>query len=143
MADVRKADLNPIGPYLVSVIERELGSEGLPIDVLGPLDPDQVVIAKTASRSTLGYMKEIALHARHQIEDSGGLDHSDVTALNHRLQLVVPALARRLFFTRPREPRFGRRRHTGSIGGRSIAARPTSFGGSERAATTSSCPSRV
>jgi len=69
---VRKADLRPIGPYVVGVIEKELHSEELPMDILGPLDPDQVVIAKTASRRTLGYMKEIALHARYQIEDEAG-----------------------------------------------------------------------
>lgn len=86
VAGVRTADLRPIGPYVVKVIEQELRSEDLHMDVLGPLDPDQVVIAKTASRSTLGYMKEIALHARSQIEDEGGIDHSDMSALNHRLR---------------------------------------------------------
>jgi hypothetical protein len=86
VAGIRKADLRPIGPYVVSLIEQELRSEGLPMDVLGPLDPDQVVIAKTASRSTLGFMNEIALHARFRIEDAGGLDHCDMSALNHLLR---------------------------------------------------------
>jgi hypothetical protein len=86
VAGVRKADLRPIGPYVVGLIEQELHAEGLPMDVLGPLDADQVVIAKTADRSTLGNMKEIALHARYQIEDEGGLDHSDINTLNHRLR---------------------------------------------------------
>jgi hypothetical protein len=83
---VRKADLRPIGPYVVGVIELELRSEGLAINVLGPLDPDQIVIARTASRSTLGFMKEIAQHARFRIEDAGGLDHCDIGALNHHLR---------------------------------------------------------
>jgi hypothetical protein len=86
VAGVRKADLRPIGPYVVSFIEQELRSEGLPINILGRLDPDLVVIAKTASRSTLRFMKEIALHAGFQIEDAGGLHDCDISALNYRLR---------------------------------------------------------
>jgi hypothetical protein len=86
VAGVRKADLRPIGPYVVSLIEQELRSEGLPMDVLGPLDPDEVRLARTASRSILGFMNEIAQHARYQITDAGGLDHCDIGGLNHRLR---------------------------------------------------------
>jgi hypothetical protein len=45
-----------------------------------------VVLAKTASRTILGFMNEIALHARFQIEGAGGLDSCDISALNHRLR---------------------------------------------------------
>jgi len=88
-AGVRKADLRPVGLYVVRLIEQELRSEGLPMDVLGPLDPDRVVIAKTASRSTLGFMNEIVLHVQLQIADTGGLDQCDISALNHRLRRTL------------------------------------------------------
>ena len=41
VAGVRKADLRPIGPYVVKVVEAELRSEHLPPDALGrlPLAP--------------------------------------------------------------------------------------------------------
>jgi hypothetical protein len=84
-AGVRKPDLRPVGAYVVTVIEVELRAEGLPPGTFGRLDPDQVVIAKTASRRTLGYMNDIAFHIRYQIEDAGGLSHTDIGALNHRL----------------------------------------------------------
>jgi hypothetical protein len=59
---VRKADLRPIGPYVVKAVEAELRSESLPPDTLGQLKPDAVRLAKTASRSTLGFMNELAVH---------------------------------------------------------------------------------
>ena len=86
---VRKPELRPVGPYVVSVIDLHLRAEGLPPGTLGRLDPDQLVIAKTASRRTLGYMNDIALHIRHQINDAGGLSHTDIGALNHRLRRTM------------------------------------------------------
>jgi len=50
VADVRKADLRPIGPYVVSLVEKHLHSEELAPDTLGRLTPDGVDVAKTASR---------------------------------------------------------------------------------------------
>jgi len=86
---VRTADLRPIGPYAVNAIEAELCSESLPADTFGPLDPDAVRLAKTASRSTLGFMNEIAIHLRYQLADAGGLSHCDINALNHRLRRTL------------------------------------------------------
>jgi hypothetical protein len=86
LTDVRAADLRPLGPYLVKAIEAELRSERLPPDTLGPLNPDQVHVAKTASRSTLGFMNDMALQLRYQIEDAGGLTHCNAPALNHALR---------------------------------------------------------
>ena len=62
VAAIRKAELRPLGVYLVERVEAELRSEGLPPDSLGRLDPDGVQLAKTASRSILGSMNEMAVH---------------------------------------------------------------------------------
>lgn len=86
VADVRAPDIRPISRYALAVIESELRSESLPADLLGPLDPDQVQLAKTASRSVLGFMNDIAVHCRYQIAADGGLDHCDPTLLNRRLR---------------------------------------------------------
>jgi hypothetical protein len=83
LAGVRKADLQPIGPYVVKAVEAELRSESLPPDTLGELDPDALRLAKTASRSTLGFMNEMAVHLRYQVADAGGLSHCDISTLNH------------------------------------------------------------
>jgi len=89
VAGVRKADLRPIGPYVVKVVEAELRSEHLPPDALGRLHPDAVRLAKTASRSILGFMNDIAVHCRYQVADAGGLSRCDISALNHRLRRTL------------------------------------------------------
>ena len=89
VADVRKADLRPLGRYVVSLIEEHLRSELLAADTLGRLDPDNVHLAKTASRSILGVMNDAALHARYQIEAMGGIDRSDTISLNHFLRRTL------------------------------------------------------
>jgi len=38
-AAVRKAELTPLGPWIVRLIERELETEDLPVDIFGPLHP--------------------------------------------------------------------------------------------------------
>lgn len=86
VADVRKADLRPIGAFVVSLVERHVHSEGLAADTLGLLDPDDVRLAKTASRSILGVMNDTAVHARYRIEAMGGIDHADVEFLNRFLR---------------------------------------------------------
>ncbi|MGH2660470.1 MAG: DUF6933 domain-containing protein [Actinomycetota bacterium] len=84
-ADVLKRDLQPFGVYLVWMIEARLREEHLPIDALGELDPDSVRLARTASRSVLGFMNDMAQACRYQVEASGGLAVTDVEALNRRL----------------------------------------------------------
>lgn len=83
---VRTGDLRPIGAYVVEAVEAELRSESLPPDTFGRLDSEAVRVAKTASRSTLGFMNEMAVHLRYQVADAGGLEHSDINALNHHLR---------------------------------------------------------
>ncbi len=66
-----------------------LRQEHLPADVLGPLVPDSVHLARTASRSVLGFMNDMVLHCRRQMEASCGLDFTDVEALNERLRRTL------------------------------------------------------
>jgi hypothetical protein len=85
-AGVRVANLRPLGDYIVEAIETELRTERLPADTFAQLDPDHVRIAKTASRSTLGYMKEMAFELEWNIANDGGLDRIDIDELNHALR---------------------------------------------------------
>ncbi len=89
VADVRKANLLPIGPYVVSLAEEHLSSEGLAADTLGRLDAGDVHLAKTASRSVLGVMNDAAVHARYRIEAMGGIDRSDTVFLNRFLRRAL------------------------------------------------------
>src|SRR4051794_8387894 len=73
VADVRAADLRPLGAYVVGIIEAELASENLSPDSLGRLDPNAVQVAKTASRSVLGFMNEMALFLEYAVADAGSL----------------------------------------------------------------------
>lgn len=86
VADVRAADLRPLGSYIVGKIRAGLASECLAADSLGRLDPDAVQVAKTASRSVLGFMNEMAFYLDHAVADAGGLSRSDSNALNRDLR---------------------------------------------------------
>jgi hypothetical protein len=88
VADVRAADVRPLARFAVAVIRAELQSEGLPPDVLGPLDPDGAQLAKTASRSVLGFMNDIAVHCRYQVA-ARGLSDCDIDLLNRRLRRTL------------------------------------------------------
>jgi hypothetical protein len=106
-AGVRSADLRPIGTYLVAAIESEFRAESLPIDTFSELEPTTVRLAKTASRSTLGFMNEMAFDLRYFIHDAGGLGRSDIDVLNHGLRRT---LRNRGEYVRPIE--LVARRHT-------------------------------
>ena len=86
---VRKADLRQLGQFLSGVIATELRSEGLPPGILGPLDPENARLAKTASRSILGFMNDSAYHCEYAIEAHGGLNHCDTDGLNYRLRRTL------------------------------------------------------
>jgi hypothetical protein len=86
VADVRKADLLPLGSLVIRLIQRELRAEGLPLDAFGDLDLNSVELAKTASRKVLGYMNEIARSWEFSIAESGGVDRCDVERLNRELR---------------------------------------------------------
>lgn len=86
IADIRTADLRPIGSFLVQHIEAELRTERLPPDSLGSLDADDIHLAKTASRRVLGFMNDMAFQCEHAIAVSGGPARCDIQALNYRLR---------------------------------------------------------
>ncbi len=88
-AGVRSADLRPLGDYLVEAIEIELRAEHLPTDTFSQLQPDSVRLAKTASRSTLGFMNEMAFELRYLIAGAGGLGGCEIDPLNHRLRRTL------------------------------------------------------
>jgi len=83
---VRVAALRPIGLYLTEAIEAELRAEGLPSDTFAELEPDAWRLAKTASRSTLGHMTQMAFEVQHIAAHAGSLDHSDIADINHWLR---------------------------------------------------------
>ena len=86
---IHVADLRPLGTYLVEAIQTELRTEGLPEGTFPHLDPDDLRLAKTASRSTLGFMTEMAFELGWIISDGGGLRRSDANALNHALRRML------------------------------------------------------
>jgi hypothetical protein len=88
-AGVHVADLRPLGTYLVEAIQTELRAEDLPADTFSELEPDSIRLATTASRSTLGFMTEMALELGWIITDRGRLRRSDTNALNHNLRRIL------------------------------------------------------
>ena len=86
---VHVADLRPLGNYLVEAIEAELRAEGLRADTFSALEPDSVQLAKTASRSTLGFMTEMAFELGWIIADTRGPRRSDINDLNHALRRML------------------------------------------------------
>jgi hypothetical protein len=88
-AGVRSADLRPIGNYLVAAVETELRAEDLHTDTFSKLQPDSVQLAKTASRSTLGFMNEMAFEPRYFLADAGGLERCDIDVLNQGLRRTL------------------------------------------------------
>ena len=86
---IHVADLRPLGDYLVDAIEAELRAEGLPADTFSQLERHDLRLAKTASRSTLGFMNEMAFELRYLIADAGGLGRCDIDALNHGLRRTL------------------------------------------------------
>jgi hypothetical protein len=89
VADIRKAEITPIGPYITEIVEEHLRSEGLPPDTFGRVDPGDMKLAKTASRSVLGVMNDAALHARYRIEAMGGIERTDTVFLNRFLRRAL------------------------------------------------------
>jgi hypothetical protein len=87
--DVRKADVQPFGPWAAAVAANALTEEGLEPDLFGALDPGAVRTARTASRSILGFMNEMALHIQYAVYDDGGLQRLDVGGVNHRLRRTL------------------------------------------------------
>jgi hypothetical protein len=84
--DIRKSDLMPIGPSVVRFIHEELEAESFPLDRLGALDSRSIALAKTESRTVLGYMNEMARFCEYAVGDAGGLARCDARGLNRELR---------------------------------------------------------
>ena len=69
------------GPLVTCLIERELACEGLPSAAFAGLEPEDPILAKTADRSVLGCMNDMAFLCRYTIAGSGGLMSADLGAL--------------------------------------------------------------
>ncbi|MDA8264919.1 MAG: hypothetical protein M0T79_06155 [Actinomycetota bacterium] len=83
--DVRASDLRATKKLACELIERELLAESLPAGIFGDLRADELLIAKTADRSVLGCMNDMALLCDVAVADAGSLALVDVASLNHRL----------------------------------------------------------
>ena len=84
--DIRKSDLMPIGASVVRFIHNELEAESMPLDRLGVLDSRSIALAKTESRTVLGYMNEMARFCEYAVADAGGPARCDARELNRELR---------------------------------------------------------
>jgi len=89
--DVSVVQFRPIGRLVVPLIKEALLTEELPPDTFGVLKPDDVVIARTADRSVLGSMNDMALMLEWRIAARGGLKSCDVVQLNRQLRQEMSA----------------------------------------------------
>ncbi len=82
VADVRKPQLANFGQYIAGTVATSLADEELAPDCLGPLDPAQVRVARTASRSVLGVLNDMASMSQRFAEQASGISSLDVEDLN-------------------------------------------------------------
>lgn len=83
--DVRKRQLHSLGDLLADRLAVTLDYEGLAPDGLGRLDPKRLDVTRTASRSVVGFMNDMAFQAQRATDAAGGLPALDVAKLNARL----------------------------------------------------------
>ncbi len=84
--DIRVGQLRSTRELVSALVERELREEQLPPDTFGDLGSEALVVAKTADRSVLGCMNDMAFLAEVAVGQSGGLASLDDRALNRRLR---------------------------------------------------------
>lgn len=84
-AGVRAADLRATPRLVTGLIERELRREGLSASTFGNLRSQELILARTADRSVLGCMNDMAFLCEVVIGDAGGLAHTDLGELNQAL----------------------------------------------------------
>ena len=70
--DVTASGLRATCQLITGLIGRELRREGLSAGTFGDLDQQEVLLAKTADRSVLGCMNDMAFRCEHAIADAGG-----------------------------------------------------------------------
>lgn len=84
--EVSASNLRSAGPFIGALIQRELLSEGLSPDAFGDPSSEQIIWAKTADRSVLGCMNDMAYMCEAAIADSRSLRETDTVALNRSLR---------------------------------------------------------
>jgi len=84
--DVRAPDLRSTHDLVAGLIERELLAEGLPVRTFGDLGTEELSIAKTADRSVLGCMNDMAYLCEDAVARAGSLASTDVPSLNRHLR---------------------------------------------------------
>jgi hypothetical protein len=85
-ANVTASALRATRQLITGLITRELRREDLPPAAFGLLDEQELVLAKTADRSLLGCMNDMAFVCQHAIAGSGGLARTDLADLNRSLR---------------------------------------------------------
>jgi hypothetical protein len=77
-------------PATTSSTRSRLSSGGrTPPNTFAELEHHDLQLAKTASRSTLGFMTEMAFELGWIITDKGGLRRCDINDLNHALHRML------------------------------------------------------
>jgi hypothetical protein len=84
--DVRAAGLRDTRTTVTGLIARELAREGLPANTFGELKTAAVTLAKTADRTILGCMNDMAHHSEAITYQAGGLAETDLAHINHALR---------------------------------------------------------
>ena len=84
--NVTAASLRATHQLITGLIGRELRREGLPAGTFGDLEKEDVLLAKTADRSVLGCMNDMAFMCEHAIAEAGGLARTDLAKLNRSLR---------------------------------------------------------
>ena len=85
-ADVTASRLRATQQLVADPIGRELRYEGLPAGTFGDLERQDVLLAKTADRSVLGCMNDMAFMCERAIAGAGGLARTDLAELNGSLR---------------------------------------------------------
>ena len=84
--DVRASQLRPPGPFVIPRVLEQLAAEGLPSRAFGVSEDFSVIVAKTADRSVLGCMNDLAVLCEHVVTDAGGLTRLDLADLHRLMQ---------------------------------------------------------
>jgi hypothetical protein len=84
--DVRASQLRPPGPFVIARVLEQLAAEGLPSRAFGVSEDLSVIVAKTADRSVLGCMNDLAMLCEHVVTDAGGLTRLDLANLHRAMQ---------------------------------------------------------
>ena len=84
--DVRVGQLRSTRQFVSALLERELQEEDLPAHTFGETQSEALVVAKTADRSVLGCMNDMAYFAEVAVGQSGGLASVDNRELNRQLR---------------------------------------------------------